>query len=181
MIIHRIIIALIISAVLLSNVQFAISEPVDNNTILIFIESRFRLWDENEKMMDNNFTISFFAINQSVNNTYKITINQDIITGNFTGYYTRQFETNDSVISIHIEINDIPLLTISNIKIVSNITAGGISQIGEPFKISLSPFDWNKKQWNIFYSVVIAAVISVIVSYLLIMRYRKINGVMEIK
>ena len=175
----QIIIAALLIATVILPVGFAISQPLnDEMTVFIFIDSRFKLWDSNEKMLDNNFTVTILSIDNETH-TYRISANNEIRTGNLTNLtyiHIEYFNITDSTLALHIEIDDKPIYTVSNIKLISDITASGISQIGKPFVISLSPFDWNKKQWNIFNSVIISALISVLLAYLFVLRFRKLHG-----
>lgn len=161
--------------------QFAISETVDANTI-VFIESRFRLWDANEKMLDNSFNITVIDLRNNTTIKYlEIDINGDIYYSNFTQYSITEISTNDSMINIVIRINNETVFVESNIKIIRGVTGNTISTGQKPFVISLSPLEWNSRQWNIFFAVVISAIISIGISYIIVMRYRRIKGAIEIK
>jgi len=119
--------------------------------------------------------------NQSMNNSYEININSIIYKGNFTGYITVPINTNETLISISVRLNNETVYVQSGIKIMGNISYHAIDQMEKPNLISMNPFEWSKKEWNIFFAIVLSAIISVLIAYLVVIRYRKIHGVMEIK
>lgn len=158
----------------------AIAQTINPDNF-IFIESRFRLWDENEKMIDNNFNI--IIINTELNKTvyYEIQINADIMTGVFSRNITIPIYTNETMIALSIRLDNHTALSVSGISIIGNVNYQQITSIQHDNLISLNPLTWSKKERNIFYSVIVAGLISVLISYLSVMRYRKLKGVMEIK
>ena len=148
----------------------------------IFIQSRFMLWDTYEKMMDNNFNITLINYeNSTMNNSYEIYINKDIYYGNFTGFIILPFMRNESSISIIVKMNNDTKMIESNIRIVKGITPNAIDRIDTSPFITINPLEWGKRQWNIFFAVVFSALVSVLIAYLIVVRYRKFKGVMEIK
>lgn len=166
------------AGLLLGSVAIA---QTDEPAIFIFIESRFRLWDSTEKMIDKNFTITMINLNSSMNNEYKLSINNNITYGNFTGSIQIPIIATDSVINILIEINNKTEFMQTDIRIISGITAPGINQISQPWYIQLSPLEWGKKQWNIFFAIVLSAFICIYISYHIVMHYRNLSGTREIK
>lgn len=151
----------------------------------IFIESRFKLWDLNEKMLDKDFNITILYYNQSNNNSfnYKITLDENIYTGNSTYYYSQNFtiDNTDILFKMEIEINNITYLSETGILITSGITQSKIQNSGEPFTINLNPAEWSKKEWNIFFSLMFAGILGMIISYKLVKRIRKKHGVKTIQ
>lgn len=145
------------------------------------IESRFILWDDYEKMIDNEFSIHLYYINQSYNNTftYSIIINYDLYEGiNNTHHIQNISLSNNDVISyMEIKINNETLLKAYNIRIVSGVSSSGIKRSLSDFTISLSPFEWNAKERNIFYSVIVGALISLFLSFSIVKSYRMKYGI----
>lgn len=150
-----------------------------------YIESRFILWDDNEKMIDNDFTIHLYYINESNNNTgfYKVIINNDIYNDTFNTYsFINIHMNNNDIINIFkIEINNETLLDIKNIQIISGIDGHGIKRTVSQYVISLSPFEWTAKERNIFLSFIVSTIISMVMAFRLLKYYRKKNGVKIIK
>lgn len=149
------------------------------------ITSRFILWDNSEKMLDPLFNINLIYFNQTYNNTawYKIRINQDIYNDTFQGFTTVQFNLNTTeVIQIlEVEINNVSVLTATGIIITKGVSKSSVQTGLKEWLISLSPFEWSKKEWDIFYGIIIASLLSVLIAYRIVKRHRKYRGVKEIK
>ena len=74
--------------------MFLITVSASPNPIAHYnINSRFILWDNYEKMIDNNFQIEFYSFNQSSNFTssYYIQINSEIRNGTFQYYHYENY------------------------------------------------------------------------------------------
>lgn len=160
--------------------SIAIAQTNEPKTF-IFIESRFRLWDTTEKMIDSNFTITIINTNSTMNNEYKLSINDNISYGNFSGYIQIPISVSVPTVNIMIDVNNKTEFVQLGIKVITGITPTGISQISEPWYIQISPLEWGKKQWNIFYSLILSAFICIYISYNIVIHYRKLQGVREIK
>ena len=82
---------------------------------------------------------------------------------------------------LEVSINNESVLTATGIIVTEGVTAGSVRQGLKEFLISLSPFEWSKKEWHIFYAIITASLLSVLIAYRLVKRYRKFRGVKEIK
>lgn len=136
-------------------------------------------------MIDDSFTIELYYINQSCNNScyYHIQIDYEIYNGTMQSYKSMNFNyTNGKIISIIlIKINNETILRANNIRVISNVNANGIKRTVSEYTINLSPFEWSKKEWNIFYSLVVSCFISMGISYRGLKYYRKKNGIKIIR
>jgi len=173
---------IIIMLVLGLNIFCIIANAENPNTSThIFIESRFKLWDSNEKMIDENFQIHIVYTNISHNNTfsYYIQINNEIYNGTTNYYYFLDIHLNngENINTLLIKINNETALHETNIKIIGGVSGSGIKRSIEPFTISLSPFQWNLAERNIFYSVIIGAIISIFFGFRIVKFYRAKNGI----
>lgn len=173
---------IIIMAVLCLNIFSIIAVAENPETATIFyIESRFKLWDNTEKMLDESFTIHLIYYNNSNNNTYSyyIQINNDIYK-NTTQYHTiiPIHLNNGQIINIFIiKINNETILSESNIRIIGGVSGDGIKRSIEPYTISLSPLQWNNVERNIAFSVVFSGVLSIFLGFRLVKFYRSKNGI----
>lgn len=160
------------------------SQNAPSNSIY-YIESDFILWRDNEKAIDPNFTIHLIYNNYTVNNsfTYYIRLNNNIYNGTANFNYSQPIKMNDrDIISIfEIKINNQTLANFRNIRIIGGVDQSGISRAVSQYTISLSPFQWTLKGRNIFYSVIVGGILCVLISYRLVLRYRKKHGVKIIK
>ena len=183
---HRVIILLVLVLVLLVSglPGRAIGDGLDPNTKII-ITSRFVLWDSTEKMIDPIFTIHMFYFNITNNHTafYVIRINENTYPGIFQVNKSIDFNINytDVILLIQVDINNETVLSASNIYVTDGITQGGIRRIREPFGITLTPWEWSAKEWNIFFGIFSASLLSILVGYRMVTKYRKHRGVIEIK
>lgn len=145
------------------------------------ISSRFMLWDSNEKMLDPAFMI--ILTSNDNNSSYQITINNDVYSGNFSYNEVVNFTYTEGEIMavLKVEIDGQLLIDESNIMIYSNIDSGVISTGRSKYTVSLSPFEWTKKEWSIFWAVIAASIYSVFVSLRLVKRYKRYRGVIEVK
>ena len=80
-----------------------------------------------------------------------------------------------------IKIDNKTVVNEKNINVISGITSGEIRKGVSQFTINLSPLEWNSKQWNIFYSLIISSLISMFISYRGLKYYRKKNGIRKIE
>ena len=149
------------------------------------VTSRFILWGSDEKMIDPQFSLNLFYFNSSMNHTgwYRIHIDDDVYNDTFQGFVSIPFNYNMTEVIgfMEVEINNESVLTARGIVITEGVTAGSVRQGLKEFLISLSPFEWSKKEWHIFYAIITASLLSVLIAYRLVKRYRKFRGVKEIK
>ena len=159
------------------------SQPITETKILL--TSRFILWDANEKMIDTNFDIHILYFNSTNNNTanYEINIDNNIYTGivvNYT-YIHIQLNNTEKINSIIININNNTVFSEKNIHVISGISFDSVRRAVSEFLISLNPFEWSAKEWNIFFSVIVASLIMLPISLRLVKYYKKKHGVRVIK
>lgn len=151
----------------------------------IFIDSRLKLWDNNEKMLDKNFNITIIYLNESNNNSfnYEININDLSYKGNSTMYYLQNITISDTdfIFKFQVIINNITYLDESGIIITSGIQSSDIINAGKPFTINLRPSEWNSKEWNIFFGLAFSGLMGLPISYKLVKRIRKKNGINTIR
>ena len=171
-------------AVLNFNSIVSAQELNNAETSTFFIDSRFKLWDENEKMLDSNFNITIFYLNSSSNNTayYKIDIDNTINEGFFTNYTKLQFNINESIIHyLKIYINNETVLHETNIIITNQVSKSLIDYANNQWTINLSPFEWTQKERNIFLSVVIGALLCLLIAYRITVKFKKSKGITTYK
>lgn len=161
---------------------FGFSTIAMPNTISHYnIKSRFILWDENEKMIDNNFTIELFYFNVSNNHTafYKIQIDNLIYNDTFQVNKNIEIglENNYNIQKFVIQIDNKTLLDENNIKVISGVTKNSVNRGVSQFTINLSPFQWTVKERNIFYSILTSSLLCIFISFRLLKYYRKKNGI----
>lgn len=173
---------IIIMAVLWLNI-FSIIAVAENpeTATTYFIESRFKLWDNSEKMLDENFNIHILYYNNSNNNTYSyyIQINNDIYR-NITQYHTIipiHLNNGQMINTFIIKVNNETILSETNIRIIGGVSGSGIKRSIEPYTISLSPLQWTNVERNIFSSVIIAGIMSIFLGFRLVKFYRSKNGI----
>ncbi len=165
-----------------NNVLVSANDEIPNTSI--FIDSRFKLWDLNEKMIDGNFNITVYYFNETTNNTayYKIDIDDNISEGFFKTSIKKQFSINSSMIhSLKVYINNETIYHVTNIIITNQISKSLIDYANNEWTINLSPFDWGQKERNIFFAVVISALISLFIAYRITTKYKKSRGITTIK
>lgn len=166
--------------------------PVAGQTVinapdtLYFIQSRFMLWDTYEKMIDSNFTITLVNTNlTSVNNSYKILLNDLAYEGVFNQSVSVNFDLNASYSKIHsmsLFVNDVKLAEFYDIVISRGINQNTINQ-GSALAnlISMSPLEWSQAEWSVFFAVVCGGLFAVLIAYRLVTKYRTARGVRVIK
>ena len=152
---------------------------------IAIISSRFMLWDISEKMLDPQFTINMFNLNQSVNSSvyYEITINNNMRNGTFYSNHTINYDINytEIIFLMTIKLNNITTLEAENIRLIDGLDGTHISTSREPFFLSFTPWEWTAKERNIFFAVLISGLVSSLVSFRLVKRYRKYSGYKVIK
>lgn len=151
----------------------------------IYIDSRMKLWDTNEKMLDKDFNITIIYINETTNNSfnYYIKINNNEYSGiaNLTYFKNFTIINTDLLTHFEIKINNITYIKETGIIITSGITQDSIRNAGTPFTLNLKPSEWSKMEWNIFFALIFSGVIGMIITYRLIKRIRKKSGVRTIR
>lgn len=180
---------IVLSVVLVMGLSFlgfsgmVASEP--NSDSKIILTSRFILWDLHEKMIDDSFVIHIIYQNYSNNHTttYSIDIDELHYNNSFQYYTTVPINlTNKEIInSIVIQVNNITVLNERTIIIMSGITGNAVIRGISEFLISLNPFEWQAKEYNIFFGVLVASLISIFISLKTVKHYRKKKGVSEVK
>lgn len=159
------------------------SEPINDSKIIL--TSRFILWDSQEKMIDKSFVIHIVYHNYSNNHTatYNIDIDELHYNNSFTYYTTIPINlTNKEIInSIVIQVNNITVFNEHYIIIMEGITGNSVKRGISEFLISLNPFEWQAKEYNIFFGVIVASLISVFIALKSVKHYRKKKGVSEVK
>lgn len=150
------------------------------------IDSEFMLWKDTEKMINSNFTVSLYYyydnINLNISNSnisYIIRVDNDIRTGNFTHNVKEFFNVSNgyTIRIFDIKINNETLLTANNIYVISGMTGDSIKRSFSQFLISLSPYEWTSKERNVFYAIITASLLSIVISYRGLKRYRKTHGI----
>lgn len=142
------------------------------------------LWDNSEKMLDNNFQIHIFEFNNSVNNTnyYSVILDSNETTGFFQDYITLNLSTNKAIIfKLEVKVNNETILIANNIKILEGLSSSGIQDSHSPFLLSLSPWEWSNKEWNIVGAIVLSSILAMFIGYRVAKRYRTLHGVREVK
>lgn len=173
------VITIIINMGLLGLMNFRAVAVVPNSPTT-FLTSKFYFNDGKEILIDKNFTIHMLNYNYSY---YEIEIDELYFNGTFFNYETKNIilENRELILRIIVKINNETSLTYTNIIIMEGLSASGIQRSTSPFTINLSPFEWNKKEWNIFWAVITASLIGILISYRLVLRYRKVRGIRELK
>lgn len=169
---------------LVSNVIMAIGVN-DNAEVSAHFSSSFMLWNDFEKMINKDFNITVYSFNSSLNFTgyYEIGIDNQKWEGNFQFYKVINFTIEKLIINnLYVKINNITLINADNIFISEGITSENIvSGDGNPLTINLRPSEWSKKEWNIFFSLIVSFIISVLFCYVTVKLGRKITGYKTIR
>ena len=168
-----------------SNMLFVSAQSIPQNpTIFYDIDSRFILWDANEKMIDSKFNITIIYFNASNNHSsnYDITVGGINTKGNFTISHTEFFNiTNKESIDIKILVDGKIILNAYSIILTSGVSESRINEAKEPFTLNLSPFEWTKMEWNIFYAIVLCSMFSLLISYRIVKKFKQTKGFIEVK
>lgn len=177
-------IGMLVLGMLVSGVPYAVGELPDNDTN-INLTSRFILWDTNEKMIDNKFSIEItnFNISNNFNFSYRITVNDNVRSGTDQYYHIEDYNINDTDIINNIEIivNNVSVFNAHNIVIITDFSGNRISPKPYDYSDWINPFTWNRQKWQIFFAVITGSIISILISFRIVKRYRKYKGVKEIK
>jgi len=176
---------ILIGMLVLGSINFnTIADNPDSNTKII-LSSRFILWDINEKMIDNDFDINIFYFNKTNNNTayYNIKVDELNFNGTFENFISISINlTNKEIINIiEVSINNITVFNQHYIIVMEGITGSSVKRGISEFLISLNPFEWQAKEYNIFGSVLVASLIGVFISLKTVKYYRNKKGVSEVK
>jgi len=154
------------------------AEPGGDPTV--WLNSRFILWDNYEKMIDSNFTIVLSLVNESRNHTgyYEIQVDNLYYNGTFQYLETFPFDLENvtSIGLMLVRVDNETLISAQNVIVRNGVTTNQIYNPGDPWLVSLNPMEWRAKEWNIFFSVVTAALVSVIIAYRLVTKYRRYSG-----
>ena len=90
--------------------------------------------------------------------------------------------TNKEIINIIIVIiNNKTVFNVNTIIIMERITGKSIKRGLDEFLISLNPFQWQEMEYNIFFGVIVASLISVFIALRTVKYYRVKLGVREVK
>jgi len=184
--IYLIITIMVIMGMGISNIFFVVSAQINfADSPQIYIDSRLKLWDSSEKMLDKKFNITIINFNESTNNTfnYYIKVNNLEYFGISNLSYLQNFTiiNTDILHTFIIKVNNKTYIDESGIVITSGITQDSIIDAGKPFTLNLKPSEWTKKEWNIFFALVFSGIIGMVITYRLIKRIRKKNGVNTIQ
>jgi len=165
-----------------------IGESIASNPIAetkIYFTSRFILWDENEKMIDNHFQIHIHFKNETLNDTayYNIRIDDLIYNGTFQYYESISINITDKQIlsMIDISINNRSIYTVYGVTVISGVTKSNIERSISEFLISLNPLEWKEKEWNIFFAVIVASILTIPIALRFVKYFRAKRGVSEVK
>lgn len=154
-------------------------------TIFIDLESNFKLWNQDEKMLnpDFNITLVYYNIDNNHSCYYEIIIDDTISNGmmNFSQFHNYSIIDRQNIGLMEIRINNETIFNARNIILVDGINADTISSASKPFTINLKPSEWTEKEWNIFWSLVVSSLFALAISYLSVRHYRKKHGMVEIK
>lgn len=168
-----------------SNMLFVSAQSIPQDpTIFYDIDSRFILWDTNEKMIDAKFniTIIYFNVSNNHSSNYDIIVDGISKKGNFTFSHTEFYNiTTKQSINIKIVVDEKIILDAYSISLTSGVSESRINQAKEPFTLNLSPFEWSKMEWNIFYAIVLCSMFSLLISYRIVKRYKQTKGFVEVK
>lgn len=178
-------IVMLIGLLVLGSINFnAIADNPNSNTKII-LSSRFILWDENEKMIDNDFNINIFYYNITNNHTANYNIKVDELKYNGTFQYFISIPinlTNKEIInSIIVIVNNKTVFNANTILIMEGITGSSVKRGIDEFLISLNPLKWKEMEVNIFAGVIVASLISVFIALRTVKYYRVKLGVREVK
>ena len=171
----------------MSSIKFSFNAIADNlnSDTKIILSSRFILWDETEKMIDNDFNINIFYYNEPNNHTAFYNIYVDELNYNGTFQYFTFISVNltnkDIINSLIVKVNNETVFNENYIIIMTGITGNSVKRGIEEFLISLNPFEWEEMEYNIFFGVIIASLISVFISLRTVKYYRVKKGVREVK
>lgn len=176
---------MLIGLLVLGSINFnAIADNPDSNTKII-LSSRFILWDEKEKMIDNDFNINIYHYNITNNHTanYNIYVDELHYNGTFQYFISIPINlTNKEIINnIRILINNLTVFNVNYILIMEGITGKSVKRGIDEFLISLNPFEWEAKEYNIFFGVIVASLISVFIALKTVKYYRVKRGVREVE
>lgn len=172
-------ILLILSILALSGLEVQ-AQGIQDDTggASIFLESRFRLWDPTEKILDQNFTITAVYFNASNNNTahLSIKINGLAVHNETFKNWTKwgRIYTGENL-ELEILINNNTVFHERDIYIMSGVTAPAL-QKWKPSFLEISPGDWSKLQWNQFFGAVLGVLFSIYIGYRVTKEGRKRTG-----
>lgn len=178
---------ILIGLLVLGSINFSFNAIADNpnSDTKIILSSRFILWDANEKMIDNNFHINIYYYNISNNHTANYNIYVDELNFNGTFQYFKSIPinlTNKEIInSIVVKINNETVFNANYILIMEGITGRSVRRGFDEFLISLNPLDWEAKEYNIFFGVIVASIISIFIALKTVKHYRVKRGVREVE
>ena len=146
----------------------------------IFFQSRFILWDSGEKMIDNDFNITFVTYNSNIHK-YLINIDEITYNGTYVNYTTVEITFNYSQINIlTIDIDDIQVFSTTDIRVTSGVTRSRIDNFIEPHIIKFLPFELTKFEWNLVYSGIVGAILCLPTAYFVVKWYRKRRGAQKV-
>lgn len=157
--------------------------PQSPDTIIL-IDSNFKLINKFERALDKNFTIHIFIPGASNNSSYNyiIRVDNNTVNGSMNNYFKKSYLVNVSRLSIiEVKVNNESRLLWTNIRIISGVTQQQIDNGASPFTINLLPSQWTSKEWKIFYSMIVSALICSFIAYRLVTSYRKARGVIEVR
>lgn len=156
-----------------------VAEPYTEATS--FIQSRFILWDNTERMIDPAFSV--ILINPNGSAYYEIDIDGNITTGlvNYSEVVDFDYTGQDIIYYLEVKIDNQTVLLAGEIVLLEGLSSSGVARPGSPFTISLAPWEWTEKEWNIVFSIILSSLLAMFIGYRIAKRYRKLHGVKEVR
>ena len=158
-------------------------QPIDSTHSFIFIESRFILWDEYEKMLDSNFIINIIYLNSTDNNTasYHVTVDGQEWSGTLQTNVSINVTVTQEVISlIEVKVNNETQLKVHGVIIMEGVSGSGIRRGRTLHFIEMLPTEWKAYQWNEFFAVSTGVLLAIVFGYRLMKRFRMKQGGVKI-
>lgn len=159
--------------------------PPSPDSIIVLVDSSFKLWNTYEKALDKNFTVHIWMPGASNNSTnkYIIRVDNNYTNGSFFNHAQETFLVNNTkrIEVLEVIVNNETRLLATSIRILTGITQSQIDAGTSPFTINLLPSEWKSKEWGIFWSIIVSAIICSFISYRMVLRYRRARGVQEVR
>ena len=146
----------------------------------IFIQSRFILWDQHEKMIDDDFNITIITLDNLTHN-YNIRIDDINYNGSYNYSALIEIHYNHSSINqLIIIIDGNKSLEAYDIIVSDQMKGGIISDLIETIKIEFLPVELTRFEWNLVFSGIVGACICLPTAYYTVKYYRKYRGAKEV-
>lgn len=168
----------------LSGMNFQAVAEYPDSTTEIFINSSFLFFKDNEKLIDDEFNITILHYNETSNSTAIYNIQIDDLNYNGTFQFLKVIEINvtgrELISFIQISLNNKIIYELNNLIIIAGLDSNNIKRSLSIFTINLSPFEWNAKEWNIVFSLIMSFLISIFIAYEIVKYYRKHSGIKKV-